>query len=495
VSRTDGEVDHVDIQVIDTGIGMDAGTMTRIFEPFTQADESTTRRYGGSGLGLAICRELVERMGGSISVESTPNAGSRFRVCLSLGRAGQAPPTVGREARVRILTRRPALRDALARQIRRLGYQVAAGEDARTAGSSLTVIDYGTQRAAVDAALDAGHGSGPPPILVVTSGEAEALQSRPGLRLDLLVHKPAHGARLGDALRAAVAGCAADRAAPTDGRLAGHLLLVEDEEVNAGVAQAYFVALGCSCAWVKTGAEAVTRSATERFDLIMMDLNMPDMDGFAATRLIRQREAAGERVPIIAMTAHDVGEYREICVNAGMDGILSKPCTLEECASTLRRWLTPSCADAAADGPRPDERPGSSSCQSNPPAGADDGTPRIWQIDLATVEAMGRLAGDGANGLYSQLVDLFRTSSADSMARLQSAVAEKDFARANALCHKLAAAAANVGALAFGREVRLLGEACLAGDEDRVALFFRHIRAAHPKLGDQMDSLRMRASA
>jgi HPt (histidine-containing phosphotransfer) domain-containing protein len=81
------------------------------------------------------------------------------------------------------------------------------------------------------------------------------------------------------------------------------------------------------------------------------------------------------------------------------------------------------------------------------------------------------------------------------MARLQSAVAEKDFARANALCHKLAAAAANVGALAFGREVRLLGEACLAGDEDRVALFFRHIRAAHPKLGDQMDSLRMRASA
>src|SRR5207249_7582981 len=121
------------------------------------------------------------------------------------------------------------------------------------------------------------------------------------------------------------------RSAPAEA-LSAHVLLVEDEPVNAAVAQGYLTALGCTSVWVKDGAEAVARHAAERFDLILMDLSMPGMDGFATTALIRQRGAAAARVPIVALTAHDAANYRDACLTAGMDDMLSKPYTLEECA-------------------------------------------------------------------------------------------------------------------------------------------------------------------
>ena len=117
------------------------------------------------------------------------------------------------------------------------------------------------------------------------------------------------------------------------------MLLVEDEPVNAAVAEGYLSELGCTCVWVETGPEAIARSAAERFDLILMDLSMPTMDGFATTALIRQREGSVRRVPIVALTAHDAAGYRETCIEAGMDDLLSKPYTLPECAQLLRRWI------------------------------------------------------------------------------------------------------------------------------------------------------------
>jgi len=297
------------------------------------------------------------------------------------------------------------------------------------------------------------------------------------------VHKPVHRDKLRDALHAArerrPAGQDAEPSpAQTYERLQGHVLLVEDEAVNAVVAQGYLAALGCSSVWVVTGAEAVARSASERFDLIMMDLNMPEMDGFATTRLIRQREAGVPRVPIIALTAHDIREYRETCLTAGMDDLLSKPYTLEEFAQLLRRWIAAPTAGVAA----------------STDAGAGLDVSRLRVIDEATVAGLRKLRGDG-NDLYSQLVDLFRASSSDSISRLEAAVGQHEFSTAKALCHKLASAAANVGALAFGREVRLLEEACQAGDAGRAMRICRRIVAAHAALSAELSALRMRASA
>jgi signal transduction histidine kinase/ActR/RegA family two-component response regulator len=241
VEAGDAQSATVHICVSDTGIGMDSATIAKIFQPFTQADGSTSRRFGGSGLGLAICRELAGLMRGSISVESQPQVGSTFRLTLPLKVGAEQPE--------------PSAAD-------------------------------------VAAILKANHPN-----------------------------------------------------------LGGHVLLVEDEPVNAEVAQGYLTVLGCTSVWVNDGREAIARNAAEHFDLILMDLSMPGMDGFATTALIRQQAGAAGRIPIVALTAHDAVSYRDTCSAAGMDDMLSKPCTLEEYEQVLRR-LIPRAAQERASSAR-----------------------------------------------------------------------------------------------------------------------------------------------
>ncbi|MGH8326317.1 MAG: ATP-binding protein, partial [Steroidobacteraceae bacterium] len=224
IESPDADRAAVQIAICDSGIGMDAATVEKIFQPFTQADESTSRRFGGSGLGLAICRELAELMGGRITVESTPGTGSTFRVFLPLQlSAAQAAPAAATSEKARVV---------------------------------------------------AGNASG---------------------------------------------------------AIGAHVLLVEDEPVNAAVAQGYLEALGCTSVWTKDGAEALARSATERFDLILMDINMPAFDGYETARLMRERAGTGRRVPIIALTAHTPNQVRARCEAAGIDDVLSTPYTPEDC--------------------------------------------------------------------------------------------------------------------------------------------------------------------
>ncbi|HEU4619701.1 MAG TPA: two-component regulator propeller domain-containing protein [Gammaproteobacteria bacterium] len=472
------------LTVADTGIGMDAATTAKIFEPFAQADEATTRRFGGTGLGLAICRELADLMGGGITVESRPQIGSTFRVSLPLEVGDALEPSrpadlAGR--RVHIQSRRPSLAESLARHASSLGLEILAHES-EAQRADVVVLDADSYPDTVDSLLASPGGARAPVIVIATAGDVEERRLRTALPDGRIVLKPVHRAALRDALAAAIgvrASPAADDRAVDDAPLAGHVLLVEDEPVNAAVAQGYLDALGCTCVWVESGAEAVARSAAERFDLILMDLSMPGMDGFATTALIRQhQERAGEngeaRTPIVALTAHDAEHYREKCLAADIDGILSKPYTLDDCTRLLRRWLAPASGAAAED--------------------AADAR-RLACVDADAVAALRQLHPGRHAALYAKLVELFRSSSTQSLADLEAALGRGDLAAAAAVCHKLASAAANVGALAYADQVKELERQCLADGRTRAPELCRVLRAAHVPLLETLQSRTLQAIA
>jgi CheY-like chemotaxis protein/HPt (histidine-containing phosphotransfer) domain-containing protein len=258
------------------------------------------------------------------------------------------------------------------------------------------------------------------------------------------------------------------------------VLLVEDEPVNAAVAEGYLAELGCTCVWVATGPAAIARSAIERFDLILMDLSMPTMDGFVTTTLIRQREGDARRVPIVALTAHDAAGYRDTCIEAGMDDLLTKPYTFEECAQLLRRWI-------AGNPGRPSAEPPLSSLQSS--------RDLLSSVDPAAVSTLRNLRAGKHADLYLKLVDLFRVGSAKSLTELRSALAAGDLKTAGSVCHKLAASAANVGALVFAKEVRRLGNMCSEGNLAGAEEVNGGLEAAHPRLMEALMRVQLRESA
>jgi signal transduction histidine kinase/ligand-binding sensor domain-containing protein/CheY-like chemotaxis protein/HPt (histidine-containing phosphotransfer) domain-containing protein len=397
--QADVEVSELDrasvhITVSDTGIGMDAAALEKIFQPFTQADESTSRRFGGSGLGLAICRELAQLMGGRITVESTPGVGSKFHVLVPL----------------QVSAKRP-------------------------------------------------------------EAEATAVAANGNPRISA-------------------------------GAIGGHVLLVEDDAVNAAVAQGYLEALGCTSVWTKDGAEALARSATERFDLILMDLNMPGFDGYETAKLMRTRAGAGRRVPIVALTAHTPSQVRERCEAVGIDDVLSKPYTPEDCEQLLRRWIPRDRASHSVARPGGGAPPVATVADPAQDSGSEDSvraTPRaedLSKLDNATVV---RLRGVPAPGrrtdLYTRLVELFRTGSSAALGELQSALHGGDLTAARAICHKLKSSAANVGAMAFSEDVRRLEKLCTAGDSAGAWSAFERLRSAHPALIQELTALERKESA
>jgi signal transduction histidine kinase/ligand-binding sensor domain-containing protein/CheY-like chemotaxis protein/HPt (histidine-containing phosphotransfer) domain-containing protein len=476
----------VRITVVDTGVGIDAATIDKIFQPFTQADESTTRRFGGSGLGLAICRELAELMGGAIDVDSRPGVGSTFCVSLPLQLAAdelQQNPVQLATRRVRILTRRPALAESLTRHVAALGFTVCTddiGHSAAANGKDVVIADLTTYEAYVRSVLRAPRASRPPLVIVAAQGDIESLQLGQSIDVEAIVPKPVHRDVLRDALAVATGHTlAASNAVPAileQTAIGGHVLVVEDEPVNAAVAQGYLAALGCTSAWVETGPQAIARSATETFDLIMMDLNMPTMDGFATTRLIREREGTQRRVPIVAFTAHDSASYREVCLSAGMDDLLSKPYTLDQCAEVLRRWI-----ERTAE---PSGRVITVQTAIAPSS-----------VDAKAVATLRSMRVSGQVDLYSKLVDLFAASSKESMNQLGIAFGVGDFKAASTACHKLASSAANVGALDFAKDARQCERLCDSGDHSGAQHLYDRLNAAYPALIEELTRLQLRASA
>jgi CheY-like chemotaxis protein len=375
--------------------------------------------------------------------------------------------------------------------------QEAASSDP-SGENEILIADLGTHAALIRSVLDAPVSTRPRLVILGTTAQIESLQRDRSVDSEVIVHKPAHREILSQALRAAAGlGRTSTLQAPPplrDPKLAGgHVLLVEDEPVNAAVAQGYLAELGCTSEWVQSGQDAVDRCSVERFDLVMMDLNMPTMDGFATTQLIREGEGLvgiqGHRVPIIALTAHDADDYRDACRGAGMDDILSKPFSLQQCADLLRRWMDP------GRQPLRDRSPQAPAGLVPPmlePTGDEEA---LTRVDAATVAGLQNLRRAGSGNLYSEVVDLFRASSTAAIADLKLALQCDDLAAARAVCHKLAAGAANVGAVSFARDIRQLERLCAAGDRARALILSNRLFAAHPALIEELLRFQQRASA
>jgi len=354
-------------EIHDSGIGLTAEAQARLFRPFSQADKATMRRFGGTGLGLAICKQLVEAMGGQISVESEPDAGSTFRFTVTLEKqkngAKQESQVAGRRALV--VEPRSEIRHVIEQELRAFKVQVAGAANASQVLAAMRASDPAARYQFALLNL-------PPEEAIACARAIKSDSTAAGLRLILLtpfglpvntatalvsgidscLPAPIRLSELAQCL--ASLGIGAKSARPTEAVLPApvqspdmrrlRILLAEDGVVNRAVAVAQLNKFKHSVEIAVNGREAVEMAQKDAFDVILMDCMMPEMDGYEATREIRKLEKlkGEERACIIAMTAHASEDACQECLAAGMDDYLSKPVRIDELRETLERNVNPS---------------------------------------------------------------------------------------------------------------------------------------------------------
>ncbi len=478
--------------VRDTGIGIPDDKQRMIFDPFSQVDSGTTRRYDGTGLGLAISSRLVQMMGGRMTVESEPGRGSTFRFTVVLGEAEAPPARPIDPERVRGL---PVLVVDDNATNRRILEETLSGWAMRP-----TCVEGGEQALA---ALERAHQAGEPFALVLLDAQmpvmdgftlAERIQQRPELaavatvmmlssagqpgsmarrrELGIATHltKPVKQTELWKAILAALGqddgergAKGAGRKAPASPRSTLHILLAEDNPFNQKLALGLLGKEGHSVVVANNGAEAVAALERGGYDLVLMDVQMPEMDGFEATRLIRAREAAlGQHTPILAMTAYAMKGDRERCLAAGMDGYVSKPIRARELFDAI--------AQVAGTAPPPPVPAGSEPLG---PGEAPD-----WEA------ALERVGGDRA--LLVDLVRIFLKECPGWLAEMRRGLGAGDARVVQRAAHNLKSCLGNFGArAAFERALRVeqLGrEGDLAGADEACRALEQSLERLRPAL-------------
>jgi signal transduction histidine kinase/DNA-binding response OmpR family regulator len=377
----DGDVVTVEFIVTDTGIGIAEKDLARLFESFQQADASTTRRFGGTGLGLAISRQLTQLMGGDLEVKSTVGEGSRFTFTIPFGPALAEPATVSPQIELRGLkvlavddtaTNRRVLEAYLGSWGMRVT-SCADGQDAldalhraadRGEPFDVAVLDYNMPR--MDGVELACQITASPQLrslrLVMLTSSGTGHNAARDAGVSEFLTKPVRQSRLYDAIASAMyhAPAAPQQRAQLDGREAGMgdedhgtngdgalILIVEDHDVNRILMERLLDKRGHRTITAATGLEAVELAGRDEIDLVFMDCQMPELDGYAATERIRADELAraGRRLPIVAMTAHAMAGDRDKCLAAGMDDYVAKPLRPDEVDEMLARWLPAGGAD------------------------------------------------------------------------------------------------------------------------------------------------------
>ncbi len=366
----DADPRFVRFEVSDTGIGISEEAQPKIFQEFTQADSSLARKYGGTGLGLAITQRLVKAMGGAVGVASQPGKGSRFWFTLPLKRAPGAdvPESILTGAKVLVLTAFPGLSEFLVRQLCEAGADAfaakgaAAAETALASGSfNVLLIDNrsGSAPAAELLVRLKARLQGVKTIVLLPANERASLPALKSAGFDGYLIKPIRRSSLIQRVAALLNGRdteaaeadAVDHVAGTSEEHVGlRVLVAEDNRINVMLATALLGKLGHRVDTVANGREALEALARAPYDLVLMDVHMPEMDGLEATKRIRHAESTGRRrgrLPVVALTASTLEGDRQICVDAGMDDFLAKPLNPEALRTVLSRYAAPTAQPAA----------------------------------------------------------------------------------------------------------------------------------------------------
>jgi len=473
------------IEVEDTGPGIPEDQQAHVFQKFHQIDGSSTRAHAGTGLGLAITAELIEVMGGTIALRSEEGAGSVFTVRLPLERrardsddARPLPRADLRDLHVLVVDDHPLNRRILDEQLTQWGMRVTCavgpsqaqrmvdGAIARRDPFDLLLIDY--QMPHTDG-VELARALGPPlagrsRLVLLTSLSKEL---RPQTISSAGFHgylvKPLHMEDLRVVLTLVWAQRGSEAPRLVTRQVAQHqqaleprpapsdrtkVLVVDDNAINLKVAVRNLERLGCEVHTATNGARAVAKVAQLPVDMVFMDIQMPVMDGFEATRRIREREqGTGERLPIVAITAHAMAGYRELCLEAGMDGYVTKPLRTSDMTRALTRWTLPPSDGASraqpsagptegpAEGPPPEPPP-------EPSAPAVLGTLDAPQLDRAQL----RDATDGDPELERELLGMLLDSGASDLDRAERAHQHSDLDTVLRMVHSLKGAARTVGA-------------------------------------------------
>jgi two-component system, sensor histidine kinase and response regulator len=466
LERTEAEA-LLQFRVRDTGIGLTQEQMDRLFQSFSQADMSTTRRYGGTGLGLAISKKLAELMGGSVGVESRQGQGSTFWFTARVGIRSQTarklvPQPDVRGCRALVVDDSFYARAAIVDMLQEMTFEVSE------ASSGTEAVDAVRKAAIEERPFDIVYldwrmpgldgletaerimalGLELPPLLMMVSayGREELLREAEKIGIETVLVKPVRPSSLFDATmdvlvkkqRLGTRAPQAQAAAPQDAPDAlppglaalrgARILLVEDNEINQLVAQEMLVEAGLQVEIAANGQVAVEKVQAGHYDLVFMDMQMPVMDGVTATRLIRQVPRL-DRMPIVAMTANAMEQDRQLCLAAGMNETMTKPIDPKALWATLLRWVAPvhpaqPAAGALAAGVAPGEW---------------DGIPGLDA-------GRGLAQASGKPRLYKQLLAMFVRQQARAASRIHDALGTGEVAKAERLAHTLKGVAASVGA-------------------------------------------------
>ncbi len=511
-------------EVHDTGIGITREARARLFEAFSQADDSTTRRYGGTGLGLAISKQLVELMGGAIGVDNAPQRGSIFWFTVSFDKRRvdpDAPDAPGHcrhsleGLRVLVVDEQEESREDLAQQL--VAWRARADSAASAAAGYERLLSAAKAGRPYDAAvvdMEMTHTSGlalaasikgdaaaRATHLVLLSPErlaADPVQRRaagvayqlvkPARAADLYaclaacaarLHAPAPAAGVNAAgpVSAAATALPAAAARPAPRARARRVLLAEDNPVNVEVAKAMLESLGIEATCARNGQEALDAVRAGGFDAVLMDCQMPVMDGFAATAAIRrlEREAGRARtLPVIAITANALQGDREACLAAGMDDYLSKPFTQQQLAAIIGRWVAMPLAATAH------HEDGTLRGPLRPPAALPPEAVEVIQreaVNRVALDNIRALSRDGGDALVQKVIKAYLGDTPRHLVTLREAVDGLDAGSVRRVAHSLKSASANVGAVRLAtlcKELEQLGRADSVDGAGRILTDMEH---------------------
>jgi signal transduction histidine kinase/CheY-like chemotaxis protein len=492
-------------EVSDTGIGIKPESCAVIFESFAQEDVSTTREYGGTGLGLAICKQLVELMRGQIGVSSEPGVGSTFFFSVPLANDPNAQrerrPTVLNRSRILLVDDNASIREILRQHLTSWGVMVTEASSAHAAMEVLQHALSGQFDALmIDALMPDTSGlqllatirnrpefRGIPVLLMSSADDAAPVAHNSSDGTTAWLTKPMRRMQLQACLTSLVSYQFATEwasetirknlkvlaAARPQRKLprARRVLLVEDNPVNQEVALAVLQDLGVEAVSAWSGKEALEKLTSDRFDVVLMDCQMPKLDGYATTSRFRDWEIEQQRprTPIVALTANALSGDAEKCYAAGMDRYLSKPFTSDALYQVLESCFTDAAPPVA-------------------PAVTLDAKAVDTLLDQGALSRIRALQRPGGPNLLAKVLGLYSSSSAALIDTLRAAAETQDAEGLRQAAHALKSSSANVGAIAFAELCRHLELAAAGGRLDDVALMLEELLAEHTRVLQALDA-------